>query len=83
MSAWLGDGAEDKAEREKAGERRDGESWHPCPGRGAHGGAVACGCRASAASCAGNGKLSAERSSGDADVCVAPRPNGESARDGR
>lgn len=32
MSAWLGDGAEDKAEREKAGERRDGASRHPRAG---------------------------------------------------
>lgn len=38
MSAWLGDEAEDKAEREKTGERRDGESRHPCPGWGARGG---------------------------------------------
>lgn len=87
MSAWLGDEAEDKAEREKTGERRDGESRHPCPGWGARGGGggdrAPRGYRASAVGSAGNGKLSSERSSGDADVRAARRPNGESVRDGR
>lgn len=41
------------------------------------------GYRASAVGSAGNGKLSSERSSGDADVRAARRPNGESVRDGR
>lgn len=86
VCAWLGDEAEDKAEREKTGERRDGESRHPCPGWGAHGGGGGpCprGYRPSAVGSAGIGKLSAERSSGDADVRAARRPNGESVRDGR